>query len=59
MNLKKLKLVELTEQEIRETEGGFWKDLVRLEAKMTAWFIRNKDTQFVKDTFAGQDAYYP
>lgn len=28
MNLEKLNFVELTEQEMREVEGGFWKEVV-------------------------------
>jgi len=58
MKLKNVKLTELNKQELRKTEGG-WRDIFKFEAKLTDWFIRNKNTRFVKDTFAGQDAYYP
>ncbi|MCT3949241.1 class IIb bacteriocin, lactobin A/cerein 7B family [Elizabethkingia anophelis] len=52
MNLKKLNLVELNFQELKETEGGIIPWLVRGAAVAAAWVVDNWD-----DIKEGHDKY--
>ena len=59
MKLENLNLTELNAKELKDIEGGYWKDILEMEASIVDWFIRNKESRFVKNTFAGKDPYYP
>ena len=59
MKLENLNLTELNAKELKDIEGGYWIDILEMEAAIVDWFIRNKESRFVKNTFAGKDPYYP
>lgn len=55
MNLDNLNFTELTKEEMLEIEGG---GVFGIQYKIFKAIWNNKETQFVKDLFAGTDAYY-
>lgn len=54
-----MNLQNLNVQEVKSIDGGQIVEGLKWTYRVYRFFVKNKETKFVKDTFAGSDAIYP